>query len=171
MSVEAELTADLIRQSKRRLLEESLPKIRTCLTQLTQDEIWARPNANTVSVGNLVLHLSGNVRQYIIATLGGVEDLRERQKEFDEKGPMPTPDLLARLEGTMAEASAVIGRLDPAALLKHHRVQGYDYTGLGVLLHVVEHFSYHTGQIIYAVKSRKNVDLGFYKGVDLNKRK
>jgi len=117
-----------------------------------------------------VLHLAGNVRQYIIATLGGAEDVRERQKEFDEQGPLPTPELLGRLERTMAEASAVIDRLDTAALLRQHRVQGFDYTGLGVLVHVVEHFSYHTGQIAYIIKSRKNVDLGFYRGRDLNQR-
>jgi uncharacterized damage-inducible protein DinB len=171
MSADAELTADLIRQSRKRLMEESLPRIRTCLSQLSVDEIWARPNEQTVSAGNLVLHLAGNLRQYILATLGGAEDLRERQKEFDEKGPLPTPELLGRLEGTMAEAAAVIDRLDAAALLRRHRVQGFDYTGLGILVHVVEHFSYHTGQIAYIVKSRKNVDLGFYKGIDLNQRK
>jgi uncharacterized damage-inducible protein DinB len=117
-----------------------------------------------------VLHLSGNVRQYIVATLGGVPDARERQAEFDEKGPLPTAELLGRLEKTMAEASTVIDRLEAPALLQSYRVQGFVETGLSILLHVVEHFSYHTGQIAYIVKSRKNVDLGFYRGRDLNKR-
>lgn len=170
MAADSELTAELIRESRRRLFEESLPRIRTCLGQLTQDEIWARPNEQTVSAGNLVLHLSGNVRQYVLATLGGAADVRERQKEFDEKGPLPTPELLGRLEQTMAEASAVISRLDSAMLLRTYRVQGFVESGLSILVHVVEHFSYHTGQIAYIVKSRKNVDLGFYRGKDLNVR-
>jgi uncharacterized damage-inducible protein DinB len=165
-----ELASALIQESRRRLHDESLPRIRKCLAQLSVEEIWARPNEQTVSAGNLVLHLAGNVRQYVIATLGGVPDVRERQAEFDATGPMPTPELLDRLEKTMAEASAVIARLDPAALLRTYRVQGFVESGLSILVHVVEHFSYHTGQIVYIVKSRKNVDLGFYRGKDLNKK-
>ena len=170
MSADPDLSSALVRESLRRLYDESLPRIRKCLAQLIVDEIWARPNEKTVSAGNLVLHLGGNVRQYVIATLGGVRDVRKRQKEFDETGPIPTAALLQRLEMTLAEARPVIERLDSAALLRKYRVQGFVETGLSILVHVVEHFSYHTGQIAYIVKSRKNVDLGFYRGKDLNKR-
>jgi uncharacterized damage-inducible protein DinB len=166
----SDVGAALIKETRRRLFEESLPRIRKCLSQLTVDEIWARPNEQTVSAGNLVLHLSGNVRQYIVATLGGETDVRERQKEFDATGPMATAELLAILEKAMAEVSAVLDRVDPSTLLRTHRVQGFVESGLSILVHVVEHFSYHTGQIAYIVKSRKNVDLGFYRGKDLNKR-
>jgi uncharacterized damage-inducible protein DinB len=171
MAGDSGITAALIREAKRRLFEESLPRIRTCLALMSVEEIWSRPNEQTVSAGNLVLHLSGNVRQYIVATLGGAPDLRERQAEFDEKGPLPTADLLGRLEKTMAEASAAIDRLDSEILLRSHHVQGFVETGLSILVHVVEHFSYHTGQIAYIVKARKNIDLGFYRGKDLNKRR
>ena len=170
MPGDSDISAALIRESKRRLYDESLPRIRTCLAALSVEEVWARPNEQTVSAGNLVLHLAGNVRQYIVATLGGAPDLRERQAEFGDPGPLPTAKLLGRLERTMAEASAVIDRLDPELLLRSYRVQGFVETGLSILVHVVEHFSYHTGQIAYIVKSRKNVDLGFYRGKDLNKR-
>lgn len=163
-----ELGSALIAECKRRLYDESLPRIRTCLAELSVEEVWARPNERTVSAGNLVLHLAGNVRQYVIATLGGVPDVRERQKEFDTPGPMPTADLLDRLERTMAEARAVIDRVDPATLLEPRRVQGFVESGLSILVHVVEHFSYHTGQIAYIVKSRRNVDLGFYRGKNLD---
>src|SRR5437773_2009931 len=104
MPGDGEMAAALLQECKRRLYDESLPRIRTCLSQLSVDEIWARPNEQTVSAGNLVLHLSGNVRQYVIATLGGVPDVRERQAEFEETGPMPTAALLDRLEKSMAEA-------------------------------------------------------------------
>ncbi|HZE99317.1 MAG TPA: DinB family protein [Planctomycetota bacterium] len=164
----SELGPALILETRRRLHDESLPRIRTCLSQLSVEEIWSRPNAETVSVGNLVLHLAGNVRQYLIAALGGVPDIRERQAEFDATGPMPTAELLSRLEKTMEEASGVLDRLDPSTLLQTHRVQGFVESGLSILVHVVEHFSYHTGQIAYVVKSRKNVDLGFYRGKNLN---
>jgi len=165
-----DLAPALIRESKRRLYDESLPRIRTCLGQMSVEEIWARPNEQTVSAGNLVLHLAGNVRQYVLATLGGVPDVRERQKEFDEPGPLPTAELLGRLEKAMAEVSTVLDRIDPSTLLQTHRVQGFVESGLSILVHVVEHFSYHTGQIAYIVKSRKNVDLGFYRGRNLNLR-
>ena len=163
-----DLGAALIVECKRRLYDESLPRIRTCLGRMTVEEIWARPNAQSNSVGNLVLHLAGNLRQYVIATLGAVPDVRERQKEFDAPGPMPTAELLDRLEKTMAEAAQVLDSIDPATLLETHRVQGFVESGLSILVHVVEHFSYHTGQIAYIVKSRKNVDLGFYRGKNLD---
>ncbi len=166
----SELGAALLQECRRRLFDESMPRIRTCLGQMSIDEIWARPNEQTVSAGNLVLHLAGNVRQYVIATLGGSPDVRDRQKEFDATGPMPTADLLAILEQAMTEVSAVLDRIDPSTLLQTHRVQGFVESGLSILVHVVEHFSYHTGQIAYIVKSRKNVDLGFYRGKDLNKK-
>ena len=165
-----ELGAALIKECRRRIYDESLPRIKKCLAQMSVEEIWSRPNEQTVSAGNLVLHLAGNVRQYIVATLGGVPDLRERQKEFDAAGPMPTAELLGHLEKSLADASAVLDRLDPAKLLETHRVQGFVESGLSILVHVAEHLSYHTGQIAYIVKSRKNVDLGFYRGKDLNRK-
>jgi uncharacterized damage-inducible protein DinB len=168
--VDSDLGAALLQECRRRLFDESLPRIRKCLAELTVEEIWARPNEQTVSAGNLVLHLAGNVRQYVLATLGGVPDVRERQKEFDEPGPLPTAELLGRLEKAMAEVSTVLDRIDPSTLLQTHRVQGFVESGLSILVHVVEHFSYHTGQIAYIVKSRKNVDLGFYRGRNLNLR-
>ena len=160
--------AALIAECKRRLYGESLPRLRSCLGQMSVEDIWARPNKQTSSAGNLVLHLAGNARQWLLSGLGGAPDLRERQAEFDEPGPLPTAELLGRLERTMAEAEPVLDRLDSAALLRTYRVQGFVESGLSILVHVVEHFSYHTGQIAYIVKSRKDVDLGFYRGKDLN---
>ena len=170
MKTEAETLVEGLRhESKRRLLEESLPRIRACLAELTDNEIWFRPNEQSNSMGNLVLHLCGNVGQYILSGLGEAPDRRERPKEFSERGPVPRADLLARLERTMEEAGRVIDRLDAANLLRKRVVQGFDYDGLGILIHVVEHFSYHTGQIAYFVKARKGIDLGFYRGVNLNR--
>lgn len=163
-----ELFTSLIRECRRRLLDVSLPQIRTCLAQLSDEELWLRPNEQSNSMGNLVLHLCGNVRQYVIAGLGGAADVRERAKEFAERGPVPRAALLERLEQTLAEAGKVLDRLDPAGILEKQTVQGFEYDGVGILIHVVEHFSYHTGQIAYFVKARKGIDLGFYRGVDLN---
>ena len=121
-------------------------------------------------MGNLILHLCGNVGQYILSGLGGAPDVRERSKEFSERGPLPRAELLARLDRTMTEAARALDRLDPATILEKRVVQGFEYDGVGILIHVVEHFSYHTGQIAWFVKARKAIDLGFYRGVDLNRK-
>jgi uncharacterized damage-inducible protein DinB len=161
----------LIRECRRRLMDESFPRIRKCLAELSEDELWLRPNEQSNSVGNLVLHLCGNVGQYVLSGLGGAPDHRERPKEFSERGPLPRVELLARLDRTMEEAGKVLDRLDPTAILDKQTVQGFEYDGVGILVHVVEHFSYHTGQIAYFVKARKGIDLGFYRGVNLNRTK
>jgi uncharacterized damage-inducible protein DinB len=158
----------LLEETKRRLFRDSQPRIHRCLGQLTEEEIWLRPNAETVSVGNLVLHLLGNVRQQILSGLCGAPDRRRRQTEFDERGPIPAEELLRRLDELMVEVDQALDRLDPQSLLTVRKVQGYDESGLSILVHVIEHFSYHVGQMTYFVKSRKAVDLGYYAGIDLN---
>lgn len=158
----------LLGETKRRLFEESMPRLRKCFAQLTEEEIWRRPNAEVVSMGNLALHLCGNVRQYILCGLGGAPDDRERDREFAETGPIPAAELLARLERVMADVDSVLDRLDPASLLEVRRVQGFAESALSILVHVVEHFSYHVGQMTYFVKSTKAVGLGYYAGIDLN---
>lgn len=159
----------LIVECKRRLRDESLPRLKKCLSQLDDDEVWFRPNSETVSVGNLILHLCGNVRQWIIATLGEKPDVRERENEFLEAGPISKTELVQRLESTLQECLKVLNGLDPSTLLLERTVQGFQETGVSILVHVMEHFSYHVGQISYFTKSRKAVDLQFYRGADLNK--
>lgn len=160
----------VIDECERRLFDESLPRLKKSLSCLTQQEIWYRPNPKTVSVGNLVLHLCGNVRQWIISGLGGAPDTRERSKEFSEKGPVPTNELVQRLEETMSEVREVLHNLHHVSLLEKRPVQVFEESGIAILIHVVEHFSYHVGQITYFVKSTKAIDLQYYKGTDLSKR-
>ena len=152
---------------KRRLFEECLPRTRQCLEQLNEDQIWYRPNANANSVGNIVLHLCGNVRQWIGAGLGGQADIRERDLEFAEKGPIPRAVLLAKLATLEKEVEQVLAAVQPEDLLRKRKVQIYEESGLSILVHVVEHFSYHVGQLTYIVKMLKDVDTGYYAGQDL----
>ncbi len=168
-SIDDQICIEVVREFRRRLLKESVPRLKKCLNVLTEKEIWHRPNAETVSVGNLVLHLCGNVRQWILSGIGNQTDRRERQKEFDEKGPIPKEKLIKDLDDLMMEVDRVLDGVDPAMLVEKRKVQGMDETGLGILIHVVEHFSYHVGQITYFVKTHKNMDLKYYGGVDLNK--
>lgn len=158
----------LVQTAKAHLIEESLPRIRKCLHALTEDQIWHRPNENVVSVGNLILHLCGNVRQHIISGLGGAADNRKRDEEFTTKGPMPAEELLKRIEDTLAEAALALDNLDTATLLRPRVIQGNETTALQTITHVVEHFSYHVGQITYFVKTTENIDTGYYPDQDLN---
>lgn len=167
--VDVALCRIFVAEVRRRLIAESVPRLKTCLALLSQEEIWQRPNRETVSIGNLVLHLNGNLRQWVLSTLGGLPDTRQRQSEFDEPGPLPTAELLGRLDEVMSGVEQVLARVTPDVLLATHRVQGFEETGTAILLHVTEHYSYHVGQITYAVKSRKAVDVGYYQGVDLGR--
>jgi uncharacterized damage-inducible protein DinB len=138
-----------------------LPRITGCLAQLSDDEIWWRPNSASNSVGNIVLHLSGNIRQWIISGLGGVPDVRERDREFSEQGPIPRAKLKARLSGTVREACRVLEGLPAEALARKYWIQGYHATGLQVVCNVFEHFSHHAGQIIFITKLKRGTDLRF----------
>ena len=160
----------IVVEVKRRLIEESVPRIKKCLSKLSQEEIWRRPNKETVSVGNLVLHLCGNVSQWVLSGLGNVPDTRERDREFSETGGISADKLMEDMEGLMQKVSDVLDSLSPANLLEVRRVQGFEETGVAILIHVTEHFSYHTGQITYYVKTNKNIDMNYYGGIDLNKK-
>jgi uncharacterized damage-inducible protein DinB len=158
----------LLRETERRLFDEQIPRLYRSLSLLEDEEIWRRPNENTPSVGNLVLHLCGNVRQWIGTGIGGAPDVRKRAEEFSEEGPLPKEDLTRRIDEMQADARKALAAADPASLLETHRIQAFEETGLAILVHVVEHFSYHVGQISYVAKSIRNVDLAYYEGMNLD---
>jgi uncharacterized damage-inducible protein DinB len=144
-------------------LEEFTSRIETCLGKLNEEQVWARGNQNENAIGNLVLHLCGNVRQWIVSGVGGKPDMRERDREFETRGGIPIPELLERLRTTVAEASAVIAAVTPEELARKRVIQKqHDVSGLEAIYHVVEHFAMHTGQIIFATKMLTGADLGFY---------
>jgi uncharacterized damage-inducible protein DinB len=165
---QVDIADDFIDQTVELMLNQSYPRIQKCLAELTDDEIWRRPNENLASVGNLILHLCGNVRQWIICGIGGAPDTRERWKEFEEPGPLPRAELLEKLELTLNEAADVLRNADRVSLTVPRSVQGETVTGVYVILHVCEHFSYHTGQITLHTKLLKNIDLGYYAERDLD---
>jgi uncharacterized damage-inducible protein DinB len=142
--------------------KDYLPKIERSLAQLSDDEVWWRANEESNSIGNLLLHLAGNARQWIVCGVGGAADSRVRQQEFDERSKIPRAELLTRLKQTLAEVDDVLARLDLSLMLERREIQGCDVTILEAIFHVVEHFSMHTGQIILLTKMLKGVDLRFY---------
>jgi len=144
-------------------LRQLAGRIETCLGTLTAEQVWARGSENENAVGNLVLHLCGNVRQWIVAGVGGASDVRRRDREFAARGGVPVSELADRLRGVVAEAVAVLSQVTAERLAERTEVQNYQTTVLGAIYHVVEHFSGHTGQIIFATKMLTGADLGFYR--------
>ena len=151
-------------------LRENTPKIKKCFDELTEEEIWGRPNTSSNSIGNIIVHLCGNITQYILSSLGNVEDKRERDKEFSIQGGLNKKELIDKLQSTIDQAAHIIEGIDPNDMLRIRSVQGYKLTAIGIIIHVVEHYSYHTGQIIFWTKLLKDKDLGFYANVNLNKK-
>jgi len=148
--------------SAKKLLQMA-QRIDACLAKLTPEQIWARGSENENAVGNLVLHLCGNVRQWIVAGVGGAPDNRERDAEFAARDGVSATELSAKLTSTVEEAAAVIERVTDARLAERLLVQKYDVSVMEAIYHVVEHFSGHTGQIIFATKMLTSEDLGFYR--------
>ena len=144
-------------------LRQMAQRIETCLARLTPEQIWARGGENENAVGNLVLHLCGNVRQWIVAGVGGAPDVRERDAEFAARGGASIDELSARLHSAVEEAAAVIEAVTGERLLQRLAIQKYDVSVMEAIYHVVEHFSGHTGQIIFATKMLISEDLGFYR--------
>ena len=149
-------------------LQLSLSRIEKCLNKLSGEEVWHRWNSQTVSIGHLLLHLCGNVTQYILSGLGNRPDHRKRDLEFTSQDQLPKGRLWEQISSTVDEAYRVMQSLGEKDLLETRKVQGFEYTGIGIIIHVVEHFSYHVGQISYGVKIMKDTDLGYYAGMNLN---
>ncbi|MCA1601313.1 MAG: DUF1572 domain-containing protein [Acidobacteria bacterium] len=151
-----------IQDARRLLNEEYLPKIERCVENLTDEQLWWRPNPESNSIGNLLLHISGNARQWIVCGLGGATDERKRQTEFDERKIIARDELLKLLKTTVAEVDDVLAGFAPARLLDKYPIQGTQATALVAIFHVTEHFSMHAGQIILLTKLLTKKDLMFY---------
>ena len=167
MDKEAQLVEELVNNALYRM-DESTRMIKKSLDQITDEEIWLKPNESLNSIANLMLHLSGNISQYIISSLGETEDIRNRDAEFNATGGLTKAAVLKKLEDTVNTAKRVIFDTTPEQFVQVRQVQGFSLSGVGIVLHAVEHYSYHTGQIAFWVKQLKNRDLGFYDDMDLN---
>jgi uncharacterized damage-inducible protein DinB len=140
-----------------------LSRIVDCLGRLSEEQIWMRGSESENAIGNLILHLSGNVRQWIISGVLGEKDIRERDAEFEARGKGTKQELQTRLETVVRQALEGIKSLPPHRLAERITVQNTDTTVLQAIYAAVEHFSYHTGQIIFATKMMTQQDLGYFK--------
>ena len=139
-----------------------LPKIERCLEKLTDEQVWWRANEESNSIGNLILHLCGNARQWIVSGIGSQADHRNRDAEFEQRDAIPREELLTLLRSTLADVAKTLHTFDPTLVLERRRIQGHDVEILEAVFHVTEHFSMHTGQIIMLTKMLTTSDLHFY---------
>lgn len=160
----------LLLEMTRYLRDTYVPRLARALAILPQGELWWRPHPGAISFGTVLLHLEGNVRQWICSGLGGAPDARDRASEFAAEDGPEGAVLLARLAATVDEACRVIERMDAGALTGKHRIQGNEVTGLYAVVHVVEHFAWHTGQAVWIAKARAGAahGLAFYDEARVN---
>ena len=150
-------------KSRRLMTSDYVPKIERCLDELADDDIWWRPNEASNSIGNLVLHLCGNVTMWILGGVGRLPFERNRQQEFDERRSISAAELRSRLRDVVQRADDVMGAVGSDELLSRRQIQGYDVTVLEAIYHVVEHFGMHTGQIIMLSKARVGHQLNLWE--------
>jgi uncharacterized damage-inducible protein DinB len=162
-SQDGEVAAVFLKFSREKLVGQYWVRLCAAVEALSEEQVWWRPNEASNSIGNLVLHLNGNVRQWLVDSFHGTDDGRDRPAEFAAAGGMGAAELLARLGATIELADQVLGRLTAEELIGHYTIQGYKVRGLDAVYQVVEHFGLHYGQIIYIAKSVTGRDLGFYK--------
>jgi len=157
------VASEFLEFSRWKLLEQYWPRLRECVESLSDEQVWWRPNQASNSIGNLMLHLNGNVTQWLVAAFRHCEDSRDRPAEFATRQLVPKKELIELLDKTLQEAAAVLSGVSESDLLAAHHIQGYTVTGLHAIYQVIEHFGLHYGQVVYITKLLRGEDLGFYK--------
>ena len=166
-----ELSSGVVRESARFLRDVYVPRLRRALEVLPASDLWWRPHAGVLSIGVVLTHLEGNVRQWILSGIGELADIRDRAAEFRATHGADRETLLARLVETVAEACRLIEALDETRLVARYTIQGDEVTGLYAVHHVVEHFAWHSGQAVWIAKARAGVDHGvaFYDDAEVDR--
>jgi uncharacterized damage-inducible protein DinB len=149
-------------------LRQQESRIHDCIRLLSEDQVWARGNENSNSVANLVLHLIGNLGQWVVAGVGGAPDHRDRDSEFQTLAGISREELSARLKARMDQVVDVIEKVPAHRLLEMVTPQGYSLPVMEVITHITEHFYHHGGQIMLLTKLYLNVDLGYYRHLASN---
>ncbi len=168
-SIHSIFAQEFLSEIKFRIFEEGLKRVVICLDQLSEDQIWWRPNDNSNAIGNQVLHLEGNLRQYIMHGVGRHDDVRNRDREFNfsQSDVHSKTSLQYLIEQLTRDINDILDHISPDDWMIKRNVQCYEFTVIGILIHVTEHLSYHVGQITYITKMLLDQQVGYYEGLDL----
>lgn len=151
-----------VERSRYYLSNEYLPKLRQCVAPLSDEDIWRRANDSSNSIGNLLLHLTGNIRQWIVEGIGNRPVKRDRPAEFSARSGGGSAELMKNLEAAVAECDAVLSSLTAEDLVRCCTIQGRETTVIAAVYHVIEHFAMHTGQIVLLTKVYAPGAIHFY---------
>lgn len=152
---------------KTRVIDESFNRIRVCLSLINENDLNRSPNSHITPISNQIEHICGNIRQWMLGSLGQEEDMRDRDSEFETK-PARKDELLDLLSVLESDLGRIIDHLSDEQLQKVYNIQGFEVNGLSALVHVIEHCSYHTGQVTLLTKLYSEKETGYYAGKDLN---
>jgi uncharacterized damage-inducible protein DinB len=158
----------LVREFEIRVFNESYERIYKCLSMIEDQYLWKQIHPTIPSIGNLILHLCGNSRQWILSGLGGREDNRNRDQEFIIQTNIKKSELVFLLENMKVNLKYTLNDLTEKDMNEKYIIQGFTVTGYSAITHVLEHFSYHTGQITLITKFLTSKETGYYTGQDLN---
>lgn len=159
----------LILEFENRVFKESYARIFKCLTLIDENQLWKSPQKNIPAVGNLILHLCGNARQWILSGIGGEKDNRNRDQEFEIQSNIRKAELIFLLENLRMNLHEVLKDLEESEIYRPKKIQGFETSNFSAIIHVIEHFSYHTGQITTLAKWLSNKETAYYGNFDLNK--
>jgi uncharacterized damage-inducible protein DinB len=160
------IAACFLQRSRYYLVTEYPAMIRIAVEAIPASKLWWKPNDTSNSVGNLLLHLAGNVRQWIVSGVGGSPDVRKRSMEFAARGGAAPAEMLVMLDATLRDADAVLRAVTPTELLERRTIQGRETTVMEAVYHVVEHFAGHTAQIVLMAKLMAPGAIRFYDDAD-----
>jgi hypothetical protein len=158
----AEELSKTLSDAARNELAEGMRKLEHCISQLSDEQVWWRPRPEMNSIANLMLHLSGNIRQWIIAAVGGAKDVRNRPAEFSDNSHRPKAAILAQLKATVDETDQVLAKLTASELVAPRRIQKFDTNVTGAVVHVVSHFRAHVQEIIHMTRQQLGEKYNFY---------
>lgn len=158
----------IVNEFERRVFDESYTRIFKCLTLIEDSDLWKSPQGNIPPIGCLILHLAGNARQWVLSALGDKPDNRVRDDEFMHHSNIRKTDLVFLLQNLRVQLKECLEDLDEKDMNRRYKIQGFNETGFSALVHVIEHFSYHTGQITTLTKMISNKETGYYADFNLN---
>ena len=165
-----DITKSIVNEFEIRVFNESFIRIKSCIGLIEENDVWKSPNDKITSFGSSILHICGNANQWVCSAIGGEDDLRDRNKEFNTNVFYSKSQLIVKIEKTEKSLRIVLDQITIQDLEEEYIIQGFSVTGFSAFIHVIEHVSYHTGQITLLAKLYSNENTNYYDEKNLTQR-